>query len=193
MCVSELKKRAMLRWRAGGDSINNLQSGTSDAVRAGGVHVISRPVECLRCSNRAMSLKENSSPRTITSSIWRRILVAIAPTILAELHTLNQRLSVGTKSELANSCRKTPSLSGLEVYRKSTGGLVLGKYAGKDPTVQAVQVGLVLVMRGESAESAWVEEQPDWLGEPAREQVPQVASRVVQPCNDPFRSGFRQS
>jgi hypothetical protein len=32
----------------------------------------------------------------------------------------------------ADFCRKTPCVSGAEVYRKSTGGLDLGKSSGKD-------------------------------------------------------------
>jgi hypothetical protein len=96
-----------------------------------------------------ISVRENASAPTITSSIWRRIRMAIARIIRAGFrinprcyirvrrcshsdHFSSTRKAKRLPNGIAFFCRNTPSVFVAEVYRKSTGDLALGKSAGKD-------------------------------------------------------------
>ena len=50
----------------------------------------------------------------------------------AELHTLHQCLSVTPRSPVVEFLQKNASFSSRDIYRKSTGELVLGKYVAKE-------------------------------------------------------------
>ena len=128
------------------------QSGTTDAVRAGGVHVISRPSRDTRACNRGVSVRFPASAPTITSSNWRRIPAAIAesgdvesPSIPQTYRWLRRRdrwsdpvfyieTMVASRriQDPAYFCTKTLLVFGAEIYRKSTGVLDLGKSSGKE-------------------------------------------------------------
>ena len=94
-------------------------------------------------------VEENASAPTTTSSAWRRIRTGTARIIRAGLPSNPRSYTWGRRRKRLRSfgfyqeakglpkryaffCRKTTDIFGVEVYRKSTGVLDLGKSSGND-------------------------------------------------------------